>query len=286
MNTDDMSKEELVDAVEQLTDQVEELSERVETLEGQIEYKRGEDIQNLWIAGEPVGKVAYNNRERSKRNATEISEIANGDVSNSGHENRGDLLPLHSMWIDVRDGADDRISNASVRRAAILFHEILRQAQDGSRSSVGVTRERFIVTAPDAKQPILEHDEAVDKLSSQQVKRAFSQAQMLSGRDCDCDDVKRCEHGMLVARFDGGTNKLTADREAVLNYLRGLDDSPTEAGDTTDDPAEPGEDAVETDEAAAELDAITSAQSNAGVSSSEATALEREAAPDGGTQPR
>lgn len=218
-----------------------------------------------------------------------VSKLANGGVSSQGHENRDALMPLHAMWIDVRDGADDRISNASVRRAAILFRELLRQATDGSRSAVGVTRERFIIAAPDAKQPILEHDDTVDTLSSQQVKRAFAQAQMLSGRNCDCDDLAGCDHGLVVARFDESTNRLTADREALLAYLRELEDDGQEDADgRPDDPVDPGEDATAADEheAAAELDALTTAQSNAGVSSSDAPALDHEAAADGGTQPR
>jgi hypothetical protein len=284
MNTDEASRDELAERVEQLEAQVEQLESLVQIKSSSNDRFALEDI---WVGNIPLGTIIKNNSNSVESVQDDLSELANGGVSQPGHENRESLLPLHSMWIDTRDGADDRISNASVRRAAILFRELLRQAADGSRAAVGVTRERFILKAPDAKQPILEHDDSIDTISSQQVRRAFEQAQLLSGRECDCDDLEGCEHGMLVARFSSSTNKLTVDRELLIDYLRRLDGDAT----ATDDPVDPGEDAADdTDdiatEAADELDRISSAQSNAGVSSSDATALDHGDAPDGGTQPR
>lgn len=278
MNTDEMSRDELVDELETLRELVE---------------LRGADspdeagLKDIWIAGIPVGMILDDARTEAKQNSKELSELANGGVSEKGHEHREHLLPLHKMWLDVRDGVDDSISNASVRRAAVVFHEILMKATGESRAAVSATRERYLVEAADAKQPILEHDETVDSLSSQQVKRAFQQAQILTRGDCDCDELHECEHGLLVARFGGNSNTLTADREDVLEYVRELDDLGGDEPATTDDPGETGEDLADAradaDDAVGRLD---QARSNAGVSSSEATALDHEAAADGGTQPR
>lgn len=278
MNPDEMSREQLVNELEAVRELIE---------------LRGADspdeatLEDIWIAGLPVGMILDNARKQSKKNAKKLSEASNGSVSAKGHKNREHLNPLHKMWIDVRDGVDDSPSNASVRRAAVVFHEILLKATGNSRAAVSVTPERYLVKATDAKQPILEHDDSVESLSSQQVKRAFEQAQMLTRDDCDCDELHNCEHGLVVARFEDDPNTLTADREAVLNYLERLDQLDGASVGGADDSGETDEDTAdaraEADDALARLD---EAQSNAGVSAVDATALDRDAAADGGTQPR
>lgn len=283
-DVDEMDREELAAEVEELRDELEFYSDRLDRLE---ELVLGEyDLTSAEMYAEEDGGML------DRLDALELGE-ANTDVSGGVSKAARDFaLPIHQVWWDIRDGRDDSIDNDSVRRAAILFRELFRRASGEPRSAVNADQGTYKIASPDAKQPLVESEYLdLDLAHPQTVKRAFRAFQRLTKTEsCDCDSIDECDHGIVIAKFDSGTNKLVADKAKFDAYCQNVERELERSGESTDDPGNAGEDADATDDATddvvedaeAELDAI----SNAVVSRDDGTALDQPAHTDGGETTR
>lgn len=199
------------------------------------------------------------------------------------------LLPIHEMWIDVREGREDKVPSANVRRGARLFGRFIKKASGEPSVGVDATYNTYSMDSQSARQILAGAGDMTKSGQTVTVKRAMKAVQSMTKRqDCGCDTAEECEHAAVVWNNDGGHtllankgefNALMGDVEAAINGEIG--DSP---GDT-DDEGNSSEDAVEDASAFDELDGaeavtgdtedtIENEVANTVVSHQEGTALE------------
>lgn len=174
-------------------------------------------------------------------------EEGNVAVSHGGltESVRQRLLPIHEMWIDVREGREEKVPSANERRAARLFGRFIRKTAGEHSVGVNASYNTYSMDSASAREILTAADDMTQSGKSMTVKRAMKATQRLSKRsDCGCDDLDSCEHGMLVWQNDNGHelavnkdpfNKLMGDVEAAINGSIDGADAPA------DDEGEPSE---------------------------------------------
>lgn len=207
-----------------------ELEERVRELEALIEIKGADsaadaDVSDIWIAGFPVGQILDNVESIAKSNRAKLDEMETADTDVSGASDAGvrdELVPLHLMYIDVRDGRGDAL-NANQRRAAKLFRRFIRKAC-GERDTRVSTGYGSYTLSSDVAIEILEHEDTLPTSGqSKTVKRVFDWAQRhTTAEDCGCDSLRTCGHGLLKSDKRNGKRRLIADQGAFDDYLRSV----------------------------------------------------------------
>lgn len=168
------------------------------------------------------------------------------------------LLPIHEMWIDVREGREGKLPNDSVRRGARLFGRFIRKASGEASVGVDATYGTYSMDSKSAREILAGAGDMTASGKTMTVKRAMKAVQSMSKRqDCGCDTAEECEHAVVVWDNDGGHsitankdefNALMADVEAAINGEIG--GSP----DDTDDEGNSSEVAVDDESAFDELD--------------------------------
>lgn len=126
----ELSRDELEERVEALEEQLDALNQLVE-IRG-VEKPSDADVSDIWIAGHPIGKMLDNTKRRSQKNRDRVEELETADTGVSGADGikaRDAMLPLHLMYVDIRDGRGENHS-ANQRRAAKLFRRFIRKACD------------------------------------------------------------------------------------------------------------------------------------------------------------
>ena len=211
---------EVVDKLEQridtLEDRLEQKNERIEELESQVEI-RGEQkhMENVWIAGLPLGKMLTNRKQGEKElkervRAIEMGEVDPGEiVANSAASiDPSELLPLHQMYLaatNVHHTEHDLSSNKEL--AAQMFPYLAKYAH---------THEGTMKLPSTKVQEIIEReiyngdDELGKRLSiinpnPNKIRRAMEFAG---------------QFGREIIKFDDSekTNYLHIDRDAWIEY--------------------------------------------------------------------
>lgn len=265
-----------------------ELEERVEELEkiaDLIEVKGVEDpadanLTDIWIAGAPMGKILQNTKTRALENESRLDDVEETSEVNSSvnqgmpEDVRDKLLPIHKMWIDVREGDEQGLPSAEVRRGARLFGRFIKKATGEPNVGVTVDRHNYTMSTQSATEVLREEDDLNVAKSSEPmtVKRAMEAVQRMSkNQPCDCPAPDACDHGLVEINATGGTNQLRIKKEqfhvamgnaeaainGAVNHDSTPDDSESNAdeGDTADADVRDAETAA--DEAFDELEAAS-----------------------------
>ncbi len=248
-----------------------------------VSYVLGEDAPNT--------REGINDHIDSHGTLPEQLEQGEMKVTHGGltESVRQRLLPIHEMWIDVREGREAKVPSANERRAARLFGRFIRKASGEHSVGVNADYNTYSMGSKQAREVLESAGDMTQSGKSMTVKRAMKGVQRLTKRtDCDCETLEGCSHGVVVWEKDGGHslsankdvfNSLMGDVEAAINGEIG--GSP----DDTDDEGNSSEDAVEDESAFDELDgaeAVTDDEAdsvegevaNSVVSHREGTALE------------
>lgn len=268
----------LDDLAERVTELEEELDARRDLVELRgVDDPADADVSDIWIAGHPVGKILDNLEGRTNTNTGRIEKLEDGGADTSvsaaaDPDARSELLPVHLMWIDVREGREDNL-DANDRRAARLFRRFLRRGCGEADTGVSVGRGSFVLSSDRAKD-ILEAEDTMPKSGkAKTIQRVYQRAQSHSKREsCDCDSLEGCQHGLFDAEKKNGEWRLRVDRDAMTEYLHTVEDvlsGEVSEGTTSDDGVENTSEAPpeQPDEITEQLDALDQAKT----------------APDGGT---
>lgn len=241
---------------DELEDEVDDLRERVDTLESVIQIPDDKDpeevgLEELTIAGHPIGRIISNVERSAKRANNRIDEVVEGDATSAqlSEDVRDQMLPIHEMWTDVRNGNLERLPNASARRGARLFGAIIQKASGQSSVGVDATYGVYKITSSPARDILEDADDMTDTGKSMTVKRAMKAVQKFSKTDdCDCSSMETCDHG-LVEWHSGSPNTLVSQKEqfntAMENVQTAIEgtiatESPVESVGSDTDSEDPG----------------------------------------------
>lgn len=220
-----------------MCDECDELRERVaaleETVESLVEYKGGDGLGDMFIDGQPVGRVADRANQKADR-AIKLSEQGdNTSGSSMSAAARDAMLPAHRMWADVRTGAENGLIKKQ-RRAATIFGAFVQKATDKTENDRDalefnrVTRDgvKYVLTSTEAKA-LLENADTIDAgtLYASQLGRVFRDVQRLTKDECDCDSIDSCGHGLVLFDCSQGTNKLVVNKARFEEYLESVRDA-------------------------------------------------------------
>lgn len=204
---------------------------------------------------------------RSITNKGEIQELKEGggdtDVGAAAIPTaRETSLPLHLLWIDVREGREDTL-DANARRAARLFRRFIRRACGDTDTGVSTSRGSCVLSSDRAKDILAAEDELPASGKAKTIKRVYQRAQSMTKReDCACDSLEGCRHGLLDAEKKKGQWRLRAAEEPMHEYLRTVEaaisgDAPPAADDDVSTTSEAP--TAQPDEIDDELDALDAA---------------------------
>ncbi len=269
---------------EDLRQRVDELEDTIEQL---VEYRGENHLQDLWIDGHPIGRLVDQAFTRSK-DAMKIAE-ADGDTPSIDPDTRAAMLPAHRMWADSKLDAKELTKRQ--RRVATIFGAILQRASNKDTSEhdalefhyVRQNKVKYTLNSGDAKQ-LLEGADTTEKdtFYSAEIARVFREVQRLTKRrDCDCDHIESCGHGLVIFDGSGGTNRVGVNKGRLHTYMESVeetavanaDDDVTPTSGASEDPAD-----IETADPEGEADQrlrhlVKSPASNSVVSSGEASGV-------------
>lgn len=221
---------------DELEAEVENLRERVATIEQifDIRAESPEDasIEDIWIAGHPLGMIAEKAKQRSKdalnseNNSAAVSEAT-----------RSEAIEIHRRLFDWKHGAASDLEGqqgASTRRAVRIFRQFiqfLRDDHDGL-TLVEASNGRFKMGSKDARR-VLEHNDDLNTSNpSTTIKRAlWTLVDMSQHEECDCSLSHQATHYTCPHRLFRFSNEdeyiLSADQEAFVEYIRSVQETVT-----------------------------------------------------------
>lgn len=258
---------------DELADEVEHLRERLDILEGVIQVpddKEPEDIafEDVRIAGVPIARLIGKAEQNATRANNRIDELVDGDTSSAElSENvREQMLPIHEMWTDVRNGNVERLPNSSARRGARLFGAMIQKASGQTSVGVDATYGVYKITSSSARQILEDADDMTESGKSMTVKRAMKAVQKFSKvKDCDCSSLKSCEHG-LVQWHSGSPNTLVSQKDQFNTAMANVEAAIEGTIDTKDEKETDGSDASTEDKVVSGAEERLSALDQAEVS--------------------
>ena len=169
--------------IDELESTVEQQAERIDELESLVEIRSEEQpgLKDIWINNQPVGMLLdkANNRSKDNEKAIENGVVTetDGGTEALAPEVRDRMLPIHKMWVSVRDGEDGPLG-ASDTRAAHLFGRFIRRAAGEPESSVDASGKLYYkMSSSDASDVLAEAEEMPTSGKSMVVKRAMRQVE-------------------------------------------------------------------------------------------------------------
>jgi hypothetical protein len=196
------------------------------------------------------------------------------------------LLPIHEMWIDLRDGREEKLPGDRQRRGARLFARFIRKASGEHDTGVNADYGTYSMGSKEAKEILAQAGDMTNTGKTMTVKRAMQAVQTNSKRrDCECTSLAACEHGVFSWDSDGG-HTLTANKDrlnAILGEveaaINGEIDDADDQGNACEDADATGEfDALDAAEAVTndDTDPVTREETNDVVSTQDGPVLEQQ----------
>lgn len=224
--------------IDDLEETIEQQAERIDELELLLEIRSdGETagMEDIWIAGQPIGLVAAKANARSKENKKELDAVeatatdGGSRLRDLDEQVRERMLPIHQMWVDVSDGNGDHLGKTD-RRAAVLFGKFVRRAGGQSVPSVDPSYNTYSMDSTRASDVLVEFegDETVGHAMS--VRRAMEAVEQYSQVDGDA---------VIKFNKNKGTNTLAVDKDQFNAIMSNFESAITETGHApTDDTSE------------------------------------------------
>lgn len=251
----EMSRDELEDEVEELREDVDWLQNRLFRLEDMITGER--DLGAVEDQYDSPGGLI-----------DAVESEANGSVSSAGISDdvRDRMLPIHEMWIDVRQDRLERLPGDNARRAARIFGRFIQKASGEHSVGIDATYGTYSVTSSDAREQLEEADDMTNTGKSMTVKRVFRMVQRLSKvKDCDCNSIDECDHGLI--QFNPGTPNTLVSQKDRFNQAMDNVESAIEVDITEEEKAssageddEQRETEEDDDDVMAEFDRLSAAE--------------------------
>jgi hypothetical protein len=256
-----MSVDERPDPSEMPRSQLEDEVEALREIATAIEFRGAEDaagasLEDIWIAGQPIGKLIHRNRER----ADSAHDRLDNDGSAAPRHDRERMLPAHKMWLDVRAGDGDTIGD-SQRRAAILFGQFHDRVVEDETTEADPSGQKLTLSSGQAREVLEdagEFDSVKEASRSTITARIMREVQRLTKVDgCECESIDDCGHGVVEFR-NGRPHALAASKD---RFARAMENAygHDRAGDTTDDASEQDVEATG-DKVDEQLDRLTTAE--------------------------
>lgn len=236
----DMSRDELEDEVGQLRDDVDWLQERL---------FRIEDV----ITGERDLGAVEDDYDTSGGLVDAVESGANSGVSSAkiSDDVRDRMLPIHEMWVDVRQDRMERLPSDNARRAARIFGRFIQKASGEHSVGVDATYGTYSMTSSEAREQLEDSEDITKSGKSMTVKRAFRKVQRLSKTDdCDCNTIEDCDHGLI--QFNPGTPNTLVTKKDEFNLAMNNVEAAIEGNITAEEKASSDGNAMEQQEEASE----------------------------------
>jgi|AntDeeMinimDraft_4_1070355.scaffolds.fasta_scaffold00403_17 hypothetical protein len=173
-------------------------------------------VSYLFGADGPTTKEAISEHIESHGTLPEQLESGEMTVTHGGLPDavRRRLLPMHEMWIDVREGLEEKIPSVNVRRGARLFGRMIKKASGEASVGVNADYSTYSLDSKNAREILESAGDMTNSGKTMTVKRAMKAVQSMTKReDCDCKTAEACEHAAVVWDNDGG-HTLSANKEA------------------------------------------------------------------------
>jgi archaellum component FlaC len=233
---------ELKQTVSELTEIVEAQQERIDELEGDMEFFENQfwSLEELLVGETGTASAdmvtkregdVFEQLEALRTNATDAS-----GVNALPEETRERMLPIHTMWTQVKDGEAGPLGDADTR-AAHLFGQFLRRACGDPEPKVSVGSGGYEMTSAQAKDVIRGVGLMTKDGATVTAKRAMERVENYSKRKDDGVPAVEMEkkngtQWRLFAnkdRFEG----LMGAVEAAVDGSVG--DDPDDAGNSVED---------------------------------------------------
>lgn len=257
---DSIDKETLWAELQAQKERNEALEERVAALESIISTRGADgdaDLEDVWMAGVPAGKMIQNQNERSKWNAraisgsddlAEVKEAAKGipplvdaiDPNSGGEINedlRSKMLPAHRMFVDLNAGNTEHLGTSERRVARVFGRFAERMTEGDSPNEVDASGQKLTLNTK-AVTDILHDEDLLEDVApsgySKTAGRVMREVQRLTlqleGAEHDCKDMDHCNHGLFEFR-PGKPNSLAVGKEEFRDYLSELSDTDVTSAD-------------------------------------------------------
>jgi len=245
--------------VESQNEVIAKQAQRITSLEDDYEFIESEvfTMDDL-VVGETGSTAAYMDIEEHGDVFEQLEELRNREVkSTDGGSNvrslpdevRERMLPIHQMWVDVRDGRTEQLNKQDVR-AARLFGKFIKRASGESEPSVDPSYNTYSMDSSAAADVLQRSEDAKSAGSSMTVKRAMSSVERYSKVDGEpvIGFTKQNRKNMLAVDKDK-FNALMSNVEAAIDGTVG-----TTTDDATHETKRVAEERNHVDD---ELDALT-----------------------------
>lgn len=227
----------LEDRIDDLESQVAQLTEVL----GRIVPDDGNGLEDINVGHIPLGRIVEN--KISDIDAEQIAEDVvlehvDGDATNTSVSlDREKLLPVHQMAVDLETGRGETLPKQQAR-AARLWTAIWDRAK-GEHNPVDAGKQYYSLDSAGAWTIITNHETDLKNGSKGAiVGRAFEELQAgTKVEDCDCGDIRRCEHGLVLFDDTGNPNRVEADKDRVFAYQTNVETA-IESDDAGEQPAE------------------------------------------------
>jgi len=239
---DEMSREELVQAVEQLQDDQAEMRRELALIRQCLHS----------IADEEPGELS------------ELRDVLEQqfDEETGTTTNREQMLPAHRMWLDVAAGDGDTIGD-SQRRAARLFGQFHDRVRKNESNEVDPSGQKYTLSSGKAREVLRDADEfegVKDASQSTITARIMRDVQRLTKlEDCDCEEIDECNHGLVEFR-PGRPHALATNKK---RFQVALQNAYGEDGVSTADDASEQDVEADTDEIEDDLDRLNTTNTEA-----------------------
>lgn len=239
--------------------------EQLRELANAIEFRGADspaeaDLEDIWIGGQPVGKLIQANRER----ADAAHKRIDSDESDGPQTDRERMLPAHKMYLDVRAG-DGAAMGDTQRRAAILFGQFHDRVVDGENTETDPSGQKYTLSSGQAREVLEDAGEFGDVKESSRstiTARIMREVQRLTKvDDCECDSIDDCGHGVVEFR-PGRPHVIAAGKERFRVAMQNAyqhDKGDEDNADTADDASETDVEATG-DEVDDQLDRLATAE--------------------------
>ena len=183
-------------------------------------------LEDTTLAGQPIGRIVENNINDIKN----IEAALQGDTDNTPGGNRGQMLPIHRMYADLRTGAGKLLSSTE-KRSARLFGLFVERVVEAEANKLDASGQTYSLTSAGAEEVLLgKHDPDASNLlqgvkeesRSQIVARAMRNVVQLSKiDDCECEEIDGCEHSIIQFR-SGRPNALAAPKQSFREIMQSV----------------------------------------------------------------
>jgi len=235
--------DELESTIEEQTETIDAQAERIAELESLLEIRSDDEtatLEDIWIADQPLGLIVEKTNKRSKDNESELEAVetaatdGGSQLRTLGDEVRNRMLPIHKMWVDVRDDRADQLGKND-KRAARLFGKFIRRAAGNPEPSVDPSYNTYSMDSAAAADVLENAEETKSAGSPMTVKRAMEAVERYSTVDGQpvVDFTKNKGKNTLAVNKDRFNAIMQNVEAAIQGQLDGdtddVGDNPTEA---------------------------------------------------------